>query len=349
MTLGADRLRRWLAVLAGTCVLSGVAVAGAQAPEALEAQEVRMDRREFDAALSDLGQARDASYVAIRQRLVAQGERILPWLAEAERSPDVRRAVDGSIVRMWIAQHAYVRVCDGVLDWSIHVPSDYPHHEEGARVRTLVRVGPILLPRLYEALFRTGEYGHRAEFLATRVLHGLAFASPSAQEPLRAAMGDASIALARRTEVADILWSAYRDPRTLAFAEALARDEQVPPYERGWALTFMASRGERQVLTIVYSLLERPSVDVSIGLSCVSVIQALRDVTGAQRLLRMLLDRTWPENVRSSMPSPIGDVLGQTALDALRQVATTDPSERIRENASWAVSEMGGGAPYPHW
>ncbi|MCZ7680537.1 MAG: hypothetical protein M5U28_17950 [Sandaracinaceae bacterium] len=128
-------------MLAGSCVLSGVAVAGAQAPQAQEAQEVRMDRREFDAALGELGQARGASYVAIRQRLVAQGEPIVAWLAEAERSPDVRRAVDASIVRMWIAQPSYVRVCDGVLDWSIHVPSDYPHHEEGARVAALIRVG----------------------------------------------------------------------------------------------------------------------------------------------------------------------------------------------------------------
>ena len=299
--------------------------------------------------MDELGQARGAAYVAIRQRLVAQGDRILPWLAEEERSSHVPRAVDASIVRMWIAQHPHVRVCDGVLDGSIHVPSDYPHREEGARVRTLIHVGPILLPRLYEVLFRTDEYDQRATHLATRALHSLAFATPSAQEPLRAAMGDPSIALARRTEVADILWSAYRDPRTLAFAEVLARDEQIPPSERGWALTFMASRGERQVLTIVYPLLERPTIDTLLGLSCVDVIDELRDVPGAQRLLRMLLERTWPERLRASMPSTIGDVLGQTALEALRRVATTDPSERIRENASWAVTEMGGGAPYPHW
>ncbi|MCZ7680536.1 MAG: hypothetical protein M5U28_17945 [Sandaracinaceae bacterium] len=80
-------------------------------------------------------------------------------------------------------------------------------------------------------------------------------------------MGDASIALVRRTEVADILWGAYRDPRTLAFAEALARDEQVPPRQRGWGLTFMAFRGETQALALVYPLLERPDVDVSIRLA----------------------------------------------------------------------------------
>lgn len=335
MTRGAERARRQRAVLAGACMLASAAVASAQ-----PTQEARMNRGEVREALHALGEASGAEYVAIRQRLVAQGERILPWLADEERSHDMRRAVDASIVRMWIEHPHHIRACDGVLDRSIHVPSDYPHQEEGARVATLIRVGPILLPRLYEVLFRTGEYERGPEELARRVLRGLAFRTPTAQEPLRAAMGDPSIALQRRTEMADILWEAYSDPRTTAFAEALAWDEDTPPRARAWAINFLADRDDMWVLTLVHRLLDRPTIEQSVGWACVEAIGQLRDAFGAQRLLQMLIDRTWPDEIRSSMPGPVGDILGTAALPALRRIAETDPSERVREAASWPVIEM---------
>jgi hypothetical protein len=297
-----------------------------------------MNRAEFRAAFDRLVRARGAAYVEARTPLVAAGASIVEWLREEGRSRDTWRAMDALTVLLWIEEPRRVLACTRVLDRTLRVPRHRPNIEEEDRVNLLIAAGPLLTPRLLEGLFRSEEYDAIESYLAAQTLKGLR--DPRSQEPLRHVIGDPTQTMQRRVRAAQILWIAFSDARTLAFAEAIAADDQTPPSERAWSLEFLAERGERHILPLVRSLLESPQLDISIGLGCLHAIQVLRDVESARLLERLIIRTAISEEIRDEMPHLIATLIGVDALPMLRRRAAEDPSESVREESRRAVIEL---------
>jgi hypothetical protein len=310
-----------------------------QAPD-LQPEVRSMTRAEFRDAFARLTQARGSEYIALREQLVAAGATIVPWLAEEEESRDrAGRAFDATVLRLWIEHNAHVRLCNGVLDGSVHAPHEPPRTQDEDRIVILVRVGAILAPRLVEGIVRSDEYRGHAQYIARKALSGIG--DPRAQEPLRRAMVDRALTMDLRMDIAELLSWVYRDSRPLAFAEAIARDDDTPPSPRGRAIVFLADREERQILALVRELLQRPGIDGVLATYCIEAIARLRDEASAPLLEHLLTSRALPEDARSAIPLTLHEVGRAESIYVMERASRDDPSPRVREAARFEAISLG--------
>jgi len=203
---------------------------------------------------------RGAPYIAAREKILAGGPsaraEASTVLRQTSISPaDWRTNLAAEILLGWFDQKELFLKSDRYARGALPPPAPLPGFTARHRAGAIAELGPGVVPRVLERLWKTGEYGDETEcealFGALREI-----ADRRAVPPMIALVDDPSTSAQVRGSAASLL-SSLGDPHGLEPVLRLARDPKADPAARGVAIRSLGRFDDAKATQALVDLLNR--------------------------------------------------------------------------------------------